>query len=513
MSAETRLNAPGKKKLLALDGGGIRGALTIEVLAEIEAMLRTELDDDSLLLCEYFDYIGGTSTGAILAASLAIGMSTSELRTFYEKSGASMFEKASLLRRFRYKYEDDALACELKEIFGEGTPLGSDKVRTLLLMVMRNATTDSPWPISNNPRAMFNRTDDDNDNLRLLLWQLIRASTAAPTFFPPEHIQVGEKSFLFVDGGITMFNNPAFQMFLMATLPEYKVEWPTGADKMLVVSVGTGHAPDANKDLGASDMNLLYNAGSVPGALMASALHQQDTLCRVFGRCRVGDALDCEIGDLQSTTAPGGQNLFTYMRYNAELTEDGLAALGLGEIKPSAVQKLDSIAAIKDLQRVGRAVAKSVKAAHYDGFLEPLSDEVFAARRDHVDGLHQYRRREGTTVTAIQLDLETKGFAYEKWGGTQRCRPGDWLLKNGGDVYTVDRETFAATYQQVSPGVYCKNTPVWARQAESAGTIATKEGSTDYKTGDYLVFNDKKGRDGYAMSAEKFRSLYELTIR
>lgn len=370
MTARARLEAKGKKKLLALDGGGIRGAMTIEVLAAIEALLRDELGDDELVLGDYFDYIAGTSTGAILAASLAFGMSMSELRTFYERSGASMFDKASLLRRFRYKYEDEALADQLKSIFGAETRLGSDSLRGLLMMVMRNATTDSPWPLSNNPRALFNDTGDDQDNLRVPLWQLIRASTAAPVYFPPEQIQVGSNSFLFVDGGITMYNNPAFQLFLMATLPQFRVGWPTGEDQLLLVSVGTGHAPDANKDLGASDMNLLYNAGSIPGALMSAALHEQDTLCRVFGRCLVGDAIDLEVGDLCDTTAPGGRNLFTYMRYNAELTRSGLAALGLDDIEPKAVQKLDSIAAIGDLQRIGRAVAQRVDRAHFSGFLE-----------------------------------------------------------------------------------------------------------------------------------------------
>ena len=126
-----------------------------------------------------------------------------------------------------------------------------------------------------------------------------------------------------------------------------------------------------------------------------------------------------------------------------------------------------------------------------------------------MDMLHQYRRREKTTVTAVQVDLDTEGFTYQKWGGTQRCKHGDWLLNNQGDIYTVDGETFAATYRNVSPGVYEKDTPVWARRAETAGVIRTKEGTTDYKAGDYLVFNNPEGRDGYAMAAETFHSLYE----
>ena len=51
-------------------------------------------------------------------------------------------------------------------------------------------------------------------NLKLPLWQVVRASTAAPTFFPPEVVRVGQQEFVFVDGGVTVFNNPAFQLFL-----------------------------------------------------------------------------------------------------------------------------------------------------------------------------------------------------------------------------------------------------------------------------------------------------------
>lgn len=375
MTARMRLQADGPKKLLALDGGGIRGALTIEVLAAIEQMLRDAYRKQDLVLADYFDFVGGTSTGAILAASISHGMSCDALRKFYQESGPLMFDKASLLDRFRFRYDDDALAGKLKSVFGAGTTLGSDTLRTVLMMVMRNATTDSPWPISNNPEALYNKRADDQNNLKIPLWQLIRASTAAPVYFPPEVIKLGTNSFCFVDGGITMYNNPAFQMFLMATVPAYHMEWTTGEDQMLVVSVGTGHAPDANKDLDPSDMNLLYNAGSIPSALMAAALHEQDSLCRVFGKCLNGESIDREIGNLIGTTAPGGKNLFTYMRYNAKLTRDGLDALrwkddDLADIDPVAVRKLDSIAGIADLQRIGKAIAKTqLNREHFLGFL------------------------------------------------------------------------------------------------------------------------------------------------
>lgn len=120
-----------------------------------------------------------------------------------------------------------------------------------------------------------------------------------------------------------------------------------------------------------------------------------------------------------------------------------------------------------------------------------------------------YRRRQETLVTAVRLDLDGEGFTYRKWGGVQRCKPGDWIVDNDGDVYTVDAETFARTYRGVGPGRFEKTGRVWAERADAPGAIATQEGSTDYAAGDMLVFNDEAGEDGYAMSAERFERLYE----
>jgi hypothetical protein len=121
----------------------------------------------------------------------------------------------------------------------------------------------------------------------------------------------------------------------------------------------------------------------------------------------------------------------------------------------------------------------------------------------------KYIKRAGSLVVAVQLDLDTAGFTYRKWDGEQTCKPGDWIVNNGGDVYTVDRDTFARTYRAVSPGLYRKVTPAWAEVAARDGAIKTKEGMTRYKAGDYLVFNDEEGQDGYATTAPSFKAMYE----
>jgi hypothetical protein len=372
MKLVERIHSPGPKKILALDGGGIRGTLALEILAKIENVLREALKrDDSFVLADYFDFISGTSTGAIIAAGLALGMPVEKLRSFYLENGQAMFEKASVLKRLHHLYEDEKLRAKLKEVFGEDTKLGSGRINTLLMMVMRNATTDSPWPVSNNPYAKFNDRSLPDCNLDLPLWQLVRASTAAPVFFPPETVQIGAQKFVFVDGGITPFNNPAFQSFLMATVEPYHVNWRTGENKMLLVSVGTGASPYVNANLEAADMNLVHNVTAIPNALMFAALNEQDTLCRIFGKCLAGPKIDSEIGDLIGSKGPVQPKLFTYLRYNAELTRRGLDDLGLSDVNPENVQKLDSVEFIPELQRVGRAVAeREVRKENFAEFLQ-----------------------------------------------------------------------------------------------------------------------------------------------
>jgi len=122
--------------------------------------------------------------------------------------------------------------------------------------------------------------------------------------------------------------------------------------------------------------------------------------------------------------------------------------------------------------------------------------------------LRCYRKKKEASVAAVQVALDTDGFSYRKWGGTQFCKPGDWLVNNQGDTYTVDRETFESTYSEVSPGTYKKSAPVWAQKADEPGVVETKEGATHYIAGDYLVFNDADRKDGYAVSADKFEAMY-----
>lgn len=389
-----RIQAPGRKKILACDGGGILGMMSVEILARIEDDLRAATGRPDLVLSDWFDMTCGTSTGAIIAACIACGMSVEQIRRFYVDSGQDMFDKATLLKRLRYSYNDEPLAKKLQQELDralqyrpqEGHPhatLGDEGLRTVLMMVLRNHSTDSPWPVSNNPFAKYNqRVRDDGSprtdcNLDLPLWQLVRASTAAPTFFPPEVVTFAEGTadeyrFVFVDGGVTTYNNSAFLGFQMATVPAYGMNWTTGSDQLLVVSVGTGKAANSRPDLEPGDLWLLDHAKNIPAALMNAAADGWDMACRSVGECRFGAEIDREFGAMVVQPGAGDGKLFAYVRYDADVTRPGLDALGLTDVDPDHVRLLDSTEHIGDIRRVGEAYAGAFVdiRRHFSGFLD-----------------------------------------------------------------------------------------------------------------------------------------------
>jgi hypothetical protein len=346
----------------------------------MEQQLKRKLNKgDDFRLGDYFDYIGGTSTGAIIAAGLSIGMSVKQLLNFYIDKGKDMFDKTSILKRLKSLYESGPLLKMLQETFGADTDMlvRKGKYKCLLLVVTMNRTTDSPWPISNNPLAKYNDEKRPDCNARIPLYQLVRASTAAPVYFPPETLQWDpadeDKTFVFVDGGVTPYNNPAFLLYRMATQPAYNLNWEIGEDKLLIVSVGTGAAPS-----GGVYKNLINTATSLPNNLMYAMQVDQDINCRTVGRCTYGASIDRELNfmipmDKEGHLYPLSQDSkrhFLYARYNADLSQEGLNRLGLKDIVSDHVREMDSVKYIDKLQAVGAATGKSqVRMEHFGTFV------------------------------------------------------------------------------------------------------------------------------------------------
>jgi uncharacterized protein len=366
-----RETATGPKKMLAIDGGGLRGVMSLQILARMEQMLQDVQKRPSLVLADEFDYIAGTSTGAIIAAGLALGKTVKELDGLYQSLGPALFKKRSLPMKAWSLYSDGALKRELQTIFGERT-FGDDDLKSLLLCVLQNSSTDSPWPLSNCTKAKYNDPERDDCNLNIPLWQVVRASTAAPIFFPPEEVTLGPRTFVFQDGGVTTYNNPAYIQYVMATEPEYGLCWPAGDDNLLSVSIGTGLSAAARPGLTRGRVNVVHNATHLIGYLMNSASVEQDRLCRFIGTCRHGDEIDREVKAILGHARPQPPRhpgRFSYVRYNADISQDGLSKMGLGHIDSAKVRKLDAVDGMNDLRTIGQHAAQQVDINHFSGFL------------------------------------------------------------------------------------------------------------------------------------------------
>ena len=170
--------------ILSIDGGGIRGVATLQQLVELEKTLRTPLHS-------FFDYIAGTSTGSIVAGLLSIGIAPKDILELYQKYGDDIFDKKFF--RFgltRSKYKDKALNNALKD-YTQNKNL-KDALTKLIIPA---------YNVTNRQIKIFKSYKEDNT---YSLFDVIRASSAAPTFFDPWEIDGN----IYVDGGLVA-NNPA----------------------------------------------------------------------------------------------------------------------------------------------------------------------------------------------------------------------------------------------------------------------------------------------------------------
>ena len=116
-SLKEHLDPGGPKRILALDGGGVKGVLSLGMAKAIETELRRRSGDEKLLLSDYYDLIGGTSTGAIVAAGLALGHSVDAMIELYLGLGPKVFgRRVGDGNLFRPKYDPKDLRAALEQI-------------------------------------------------------------------------------------------------------------------------------------------------------------------------------------------------------------------------------------------------------------------------------------------------------------------------------------------------------------------------------------------------------------
>jgi uncharacterized protein len=181
----------------------------------------------------------------VIAGTLALGYRTADLKDFYMRLAPRVFRRPFWrVIGWHAKFDAEALRREIQAVVGDRT-LDSNDLITGICVIAKRMDTGSPWIISNNPKAPYWMTPDDKafiGNRHYRLGNLVRASTAAPGYFDPELLPIvdGEPHGLFLDGGVTPHNNPSLALFMMTTLKGFGICWPTGPDRLLICSVGTG---------------------------------------------------------------------------------------------------------------------------------------------------------------------------------------------------------------------------------------------------------------------------------
>jgi patatin-like phospholipase/acyl hydrolase len=379
--AEHLSNKTSPKRILALDGGGIRGALTLGYLQRIEDILRKQHGDNAnFRLSDYFDLIGGTSTGSIIASCLAIGMSVKDIKDMYMELGDKIFGKKYKWWKIfeiddvlKAGYKSKPLEDQLQKVFGADTTLASDKILTGLCIVAKRADTNSVWPLINHPGGKY-YDSVDGMNKDILLWKAVRASAAAPTYFLPQIIEVGGgvPEAAFVDGGVSMANNPALQLLLVATVNGFPFRWKWGADNLLLVSIGTGMSKWKKIPADVKKNNLLNWASQLPDMLMQDASWHNQLLLQWFSNSPTAWEIDGEIGKLENDfigNVKKEKGLLSYLRYNIWLDAPTIGPLMNKQYTQKEIDGLVEMSNADsrfELYDIGaKAAAKDVDPLHF----------------------------------------------------------------------------------------------------------------------------------------------------
>ena len=208
------------KRILTIDGGGIKGVFPASFLATVEDAIERNVAD-------YFDLIVGTSTGGIIALGLGLGLSAKELLAFYEEHGPTIFKGNRGLRWLRWlgdsKYSSTPLENALRSCFGDKR-LGDSKKRLVIPSLNLENGEVYIYKTAHHPRL---ERDYKEDAVEVAL-----KTAAAPTYFPTRRSSAGTP---LIDGG-TWANNPVGLSVVEAlTL----LDWPKSSLKVLSLGCTT----------------------------------------------------------------------------------------------------------------------------------------------------------------------------------------------------------------------------------------------------------------------------------
>ena len=382
---------PGPRRILSIDGGGIRGALAVGILERIEATLRQKLGRPDLVLSDYFDLIGGTSTGAIIAAGLALGRDAAYLRQLYRTLGPRVFRRGMpRLPLIQARFDPRGLEKVILEELGSVT-LETAPWKTGFAAVAKRVDTGSSWLLTNCPHAKYwagspNAAAHPGDhphartkaNKDYPLAKVVQASAAAPFYFDMVKMEVQEgEAGVFFDGAMTPHGNPSLQLAMAALAPAYGMGWQSGADNLFIVSVGTG-APHPVKPGWVKRPALLavWKAIHALTSMVYDASQLSIAVLQWLGESPRRWPINRDVGGLENSL-PGCAALWTFVRYDAPLEAPWLKD-HLGEDFTAAtlakLVRLDDDRQVPELFRIGqRAGDALVRAEHFPDAFDPAA--------------------------------------------------------------------------------------------------------------------------------------------
>ena len=210
------------KKILSIDGGGIKGVYAASLLYELESKNHIKISD-------YFDIIAGTSTGGIIAAALAVGISADKILNLYMENADKIFPRGRYLRLFHGKYKREPLQRALESVF-EKRKIAECKTRLLIPAVN---IAHGKVSVFKTPHAPDLRYDKD-----LFITDCLLATTAAPIYFEPYKMQGG----IYIDGGIGA-NNPS-----LIALIEGITRCGWSRDEIKILNIGGAEDPKLKRN-------------------------------------------------------------------------------------------------------------------------------------------------------------------------------------------------------------------------------------------------------------------------
>ncbi|HEY3800441.1 MAG TPA: patatin-like phospholipase family protein [Caulobacteraceae bacterium] len=378
----------GPRRILAVDGGGVRGALAVGLITKIEATLREKLGRPHLVLSDYFDLIGGTSTGAIVAAGLALGRSADDLAELYRRLGPRVFRSgAPRIPLIQPRFDPKKLEEVIREELGVAT-LGSAAWKTGFAAIAKRVDTGSSWILTNCPGAMYWNGNPDEiaaqpdpakrktiPNKDFPLATVVQASAAAPFYFDMVRLEVtrGDAG-AFFDGAVTPHGNPALQLAMTALAPGYGVKWKPGADNLFIVSVGTGQQRPIRPEWVRRPARLaIWKAIHALSCLSYDTSQLAISMLQWLGTSPQPWPINREVGSLADVEPC--PPLWTFVRYDAPLETRWLAA---HMDRPPADADLPKLARLDDdrqvpaLYDIGLKVGdRLIKAEHFADKFDP----------------------------------------------------------------------------------------------------------------------------------------------